>query len=103
MADIIGRGTTPTNTFTVPIDLTGAVEMKIYYAQLGRVIFEKTLPDITVSSTKLITTLTQQETLRLKDTEPVEIQIRARMPNGSAPESDIIVTDVGRVLKDEVI
>lgn len=103
MSDIIGRGTSPTNTFEVPVDLTGAVALKIYYSQLGRVVIEKSLPDITVTADRLVTQLTQQETLRLKSTELVDIQIRARMPSGVALESEIITTDVGRVLKDEVI
>ena len=94
------RGTTPTNTFEVDRDLTGAT-IYITYSQDGKVIFEKTGSDLTVTEDKITCTLSQEDTLALKSGR-VEIQIRY-IQAGVADASDIIDTSVGRILKDGVI
>ena len=102
MSTEITRGTTPGNTFEVPIDLTTAEVLYITYSQYGNVVFEIELPDITVSATKLIVKLTQEQTLALQKGQ-VSIQIRGRYPNGTAVASDIINTTTEEILKDGVI
>jgi len=95
------RGSTPTNTFDVDIDLTGATVF-ITYKQKGRTVIEKTGTDITVTSTSLTVELTQAETLAL-DVGEVEMQIRYVFPNGSADASNIMRATAERILKDGVI
>lgn len=93
------RGTTPTNTFDVDVDLRQASVMYITYAQKGRTVIEKEISDITIEEDKLTVTLTQKETLALSTGE-VEIQIRAKFPEGLAVESNIMKTTASRVLKE---
>lgn len=95
------RGSTPTNTFSVDLDLTGATVF-ITYKQGGKTIVEKTGSDITVTSTSLETQLTQEETLAFAQGE-VEMQIRYVFPDGTADASDIMRTKADRILKDGVI
>lgn len=98
----IGRGTTPTNTFDVQIDLTEASAIFISYAQEDKVVVEKSLEDITVTETSLAVTLTQEDTLGFVAGKPVEIQVRVKLGD-RALKSDIIRTTVTKVLKEGVI
>ena len=96
------RGTTPTNIFNVDLDLTTAEVIYITYKQNNRVVFEKDINDITVTSKALTVRLSQDDTLKLEERE-VEIQIRARFPDETAVASNIIKTTASRILKDGVI
>lgn len=97
------RGTTPTLVFDVDADLTSAQVIYITLRQIGRDAIEKTQEDITVEAARLTVRLTQAETLALEPGLPVEIQIRARFPDGSAIASNVMRTDAGRILKEGVI
>lgn len=96
------RGTTPTHTFLVDLDLTAAQVIYITYSQQNTPVLSKEIGDITVSADSLVTRLTQAETLQFKERE-VEIQIRARFSDGTAVASNIIKTTAERILKDGVI
>lgn len=96
------RGTTPTNTFTVDVDLTQAEALYITYKQGGRTVIEKKLADITVTAEALTVTLTQTDTLKLRSGN-VEIQIRARLIGGEALASEIMTVPVEAILKEGVI
>ena len=97
------RGTTPTHEFTTDIDLSTADKIYITYKQGGVVKLEKALPDITVTPTKLIVTLTQEETLSFSINKGVEIQIRALLIGGEAIASNVITTTAQKILKEGVI
>ena len=96
------RGTTPTNTFTVDVDLRQATAMYVTYKQGGTVLLEKTLEDITVSEDKIEVELSQEDTLAFKN-GTVQIQIRAKFVDGSALASNIITVNMNAILKDGVI
>lgn len=96
------RGTTPTNTFSVNIDLTSATAIYVTYAQKGVTVLEKTGADLDVTADKIVVHLTQAETLSFAP-GLVFLQIRYVMPDGSADASDIIITSVDGILKDGVI
>ena len=99
----IGRGTTPTIKFNVSMDLTEATVLYITYAQLGKTVIEKTLDDVTeITAESVSVKLTQEDTLLLKASAQVEIQIRAGFggENGDRVRSNIMVADVERILKD---
>ena len=99
----IGRGTTPTNKFNVSMDLTEATVLYITYSQLGKTVIEKTLEDVTeITAESVSVKLTQEDTLSLKASSQVEIQIRAGFggENGDRVRSNIMVADVERILKD---
>lgn len=97
---MIGPGTTPTHPFDVDVDMTSAIVMFITYAQNGRTVVEKSIEDITITPTTVTTRLTQEETLRFAEKGEVKMQIRARMPDGEALESDVMYASVGEVLKE---
>lgn len=99
----IARGTTASNVFTVPIDLTDAVVMYITYQQLGRTVLEKTLDDCTVTATSITVNLSQQDTLKFSENRDVKIQIRARLIDGSVHKSQVIKTTSDELLKEGVI
>ena len=97
------RGTTPTHIFNVDVDLTLAEVIYITYKQRSRTCLEKSIADLAITADKLECTLTQEETLRLNAKLPVEIQIRARFPDGSAVASGIIEIPAEAILKEGVI
>ena len=92
------RGTTPTNTFTTGIDLQGCT-IFVSYEQDGRIVFEKTGADLTVTATTVSLTLSQAETLMLHPGR-VNIQIRYIDAFGVADASNIISTTAERIIKD---
>ena len=122
------RGTTPTHYFIVDVDLRDAEEIFITYARNVmpdgsiirsdclclhdaveleesriEILLEKELEDITVEEDKLTTRLTQEETMRFRDDDEVMIQIAAKFADDSVIRSNIMTTDVQRILKEEVI
>lgn len=100
---MISRGTTPTNTFNVNIDLRDAEVVYITYAQNGRVIFEKTKEDMVITETEIVVELSQEDTLKFSENNRIRIQIRARYPNGDAVKSNMINTNTDELLKGGVI
>ena len=95
------RGSTPTNTFTLDIDLRQAT-VYVSYAQGGGVIVEKTGADLTVEEDKIIVHLSQEDTLAFKN-GIVMIQIRYVFPTGEADASNIMRTTAEEIIKDGVI
>jgi len=96
------RGTTPTNVFTVDVDLRNAVSLYVTYKQNGRTIIEKKLEDVEVLEESVSVELTQADTLKFKNGE-VQMQIRARLPDGTVLASDIMTASVSAILKDGAI
>lgn len=105
------RGTTPKNYFRTELDITGMDVLYITYKQNGKVAFEKTIDEITITQEtqeeKTIyvaeVELSQEDTLALSSVGDVEIQIRGRYPDGSAVASNIIKTKVCYILKEGII
>lgn len=97
------RGTTPTHTFETDIDLTDAEVIYITYKQDGKIALEKTRDDLTITAESLQVKLTQEETLAFSMSRPVEMQIRARFPDGSAIASQVMRTTADVILKEGVI
>lgn len=96
------RGTTPTITYNVDIDLTSALELYVTLVQDGTTVVEKSIDDVTITSKSVSFTLTQEETLNLNQGK-ILMQIRVKMPDGTALASNIMAGDVAQILKDGVI
>lgn len=96
------RGTTPIHVFNTEINLSAAEEMYITYKQYGVVILEKTIDDISVTSTKLTVYLSQEDTLKFGTAE-IEMQIRAKFPSGNTIVSNVVTDEVTDILKEGVI
>lgn len=102
------RGTTPTNIFKTDQDLSDADVVYITYEQMNVPVIEKKKSDIIFGQEDdmftLTVKLTQDDTLALNDkVKSVNIQIRARYPDGTAIASKVVSTSVEEVLKDGVI
>jgi hypothetical protein len=97
----VRRGSTPTNTFNVDINLTGATVF-VSYEQDGIVVIEKTGSDLTITPDQVSLTLSQEDTLAFRPGE-VMIQLRYVFPNGVADASNIIRAQFERIIKDGVI
>lgn len=95
------RGSTPTHTFNVNVDLREAT-VYVTYSQRGQVIVEKTGDDLTITEESVTLSLTQAETLQFNNGR-VEIQIRYVTADGFADASNIIIVDTERILKEGVI
>ena len=96
---MIRKGTTPTHIFNTNVDLTEAVALYVTYKQGGRVVIEKDKSECEITSTNVTTKLTQADSLKLNETQTVEMQIRARFSDGTAIASNIMTAEAGRVLK----
>lgn len=92
------RGTTPTLTITTDISLVEASNFYLTFKQGDRVIFEKTLSDVTITEDTVSVWLTQAETLALKDGRMVSFQIRATLGDQKVA-SNIMVAKVEEILK----
>jgi len=99
----VGRGTTPTNTFTVDVDLRDAEVLWLTYKQNSKIVIQKEKEDLEIDETEVRVYLTQEETLALKDSVGVRIQFRARYADGNAIKSNIMQASVEEILKDGVI
>lgn len=97
------RGTTPTHVFNANIDLTDAEVVYLTYKQGNKIAVEKSIDDLTITSDSITAELTQEDTLAMRSSGEVFIQIRARFPGGSAVASNIIRVPACEILKDGVI
>lgn len=95
------RGTTPTYTFTLPDDIKLEDFSAVYltFAQGGRTILEKTKDELEPVDNGFQLLFSQADTLCFSP-GPVKIQLRARMPDGTAVASNVISTTAQEVLKD---
>ena len=97
------RGTTPTQIFNVDVDLTSAEVIYVTYKQRSCIVLEKGIEEMDITPEQILFPLSQEDTLRFKPMLPVQIQIRARFPDGNAIASNIIDTYAEVILKEGVI
>lgn len=97
------RGSTPTLSFAVNLDLTTAT-VYITFKQSYETLLDKCSTDssMTVTADTITLSLTQEETVAL-ESGACQCQIRYKMPSGVAGASDIMTVDVKDILKDGVI
>ena len=102
---IIFRGTTPIIQYAFKTMLTSQIQTAyMTVKQGGGLIVELSLAEAEVGEKTLSWTLTQEDTLKLRDSiEPVEIQLRYKLSDGTACDTEISYFKVGRILKDGVI
>lgn len=93
------RGTTPTLTFTLPIEAATITALNIALAQRGRVVVSRDLDGVETDGRKITMTLTEEETLRLY--ADVELRIQVRVGVGAARmASQVFTVPVERILRD---
>lgn len=97
------RGTTPTHTFSLPLDASQIKRIKIIYAQGDKQLFCKEADDCVMSGDTIQTTLTQEETFMFDCKNMVQMQIRVLTVDGEAITSDEMYATVNKCLDDEVM
>lgn len=101
---MIIRGTTPTHSFKLPLELVSIDEIRVIYSQKGKPVLIKTMEDMTIDGTECSWKLTQEETFKFKSYgEPIEIQARILTIGNDAIASDIFQDVCGRCLESEVM
>lgn len=100
------RATTPTHTFTFPenVSVDGLSEILITYSQNGRIIFEKTEADLTISleDNAVSYTLTQEEANKFTPGKAL-VQVRSKSDNGTVLASQMLWLEIKPVLNSEEI
>lgn len=96
------RGTTPTIGFQLPFECSNIRLLNIAFAQDNKVIFEKTMNDCDLTGRIIMVQLREDETLSLNHRKELEIQLRVAIGNNKLA-SNIIKTNIGRILKEGVL
>ncbi len=103
MAIIIRRGTTPTITIHIPEDISIVNATEIWVTikyGLKNVNKYFSSGELTISGNDIVAELSQEETLRLPETQEAGIQIRILMDSGVALASQIEPVIIQGILKD---
>lgn len=94
------RGTTPTLEFELPFECCEMIKCHIAFSQNGEVVLEKTMNDCLQNGKLLSCKLSEEDTLKLDCSESIlEIQLRVQCGEEKLA-SEIIKTQVKRILKD---
>lgn len=102
------RVTTPTHTFTLPMETSDCSEIQVTYKQ-GKVSVVKHYQDgvlpsgMSLDGDDVMVRLTQEETKQFKATLPAEAQVRVLTLGGDAYASQIFKVTVGEVLNEGVL
>ena len=97
------RGTTPTLTFTLPIQADTITLLNIAFSQRRRIVFEKRLAEVETYENTIKVTLSEAETLKLmSDGSDLEIQLRVGVGDGRFA-SKIFRDSVDRLIKDGLL
>lgn len=93
------RGTTPTLTFTLPIEAATITALHIALAQCGRVVASRSLADVEAEGNEITATLTEAETLALHEGCDLQIQLRVGVDE-TRMASQIFDVPVERILQE---
>lgn len=93
------RGTTPTVTFTLPVDCENLEATDITFSNPGGAFISKSIDDIAKAGNKISVRLTQEETLAFRANSNVMIQCAIRVSNGTVMRSRIYEEPVEDALK----
>lgn len=96
------RGTTPTLKFTLPFEASKIEKLYITIAQ-SDITINKETQDCVLSESTIETTLTQEETLSLKDSYTTKMQLRVKTNDGKVLASQIFDLKVEDVLYDGIL
>ena len=102
------RVTTPTHTFTMPIEASACSIIKVIYSQVeGKTVWkykDNTLPTgMTLSGKDVMIRFTQEQTKSLVSKYPIMAQVRVLTNDGDVFDSQIFSVGVEEPLDDEVL
>ncbi len=99
-------GMTDIEDFTVPMAAEDLAEAVVSYQQNGMTVFEKSTTEFTsIDEEKcyFIVTLTQEDTLALRNNDPLYIQLNLLTTSGQRMTSDLLRINMGTQAHREVI
>lgn len=96
-------GATATDSFTLPVDAQLIHSLRIDYGQDGGFLFSKTEKDCDLSGTSGTVELTQEDTLKFRDSKVASVQIVVVTMGGEVIPSSAITFPVGTRLNREVL
>jgi hypothetical protein len=97
------KGTTPTFTFTIPMDRETIEKVEICFGQRGEVLVTKMLPDCQIKENEYSVKLKQEDTLKFDDSKPVQVQVRVMTLSGDVLASNIKTLACSCCLSKEVL
>jgi len=97
------RGTTPTHIFELPFDTCELTKIRILYAQNDEMILEKTEKDCELNGPVIKVRLTQEETMKVKHLDMVQIQLHVLTSKDDSLVSNVYKVPAYQLLKDEVL
>lgn len=100
---MIPKGCVCKDSFVFPYAESDVELIFITYQQSLETVIEKEISDCEFSENQVSVILSQEETLMFDSAQPILIQIRVKLKDGSVTKSKIIKTNTDIVLKNEVI
>lgn len=98
------RGTTPTHTFTTPLDVGIISDLRLSYAQEGVEILNKKKSEVALEGKTISIKLTQEETLQFDPARGVvQIQLKVLTAGGDVFCSDVMNVNVWDSINNEVL
>lgn len=93
------RGTTPTHTFEIPLEVSYIADLRLSYAQGGEELITKNKTDVTLEGQTITVKLTQEETLKFDHSKSVaHVQLRVKTTDGVVLSSRIMNFNVFETL-----
>lgn len=99
----ITRGTTPTLGFELDIDVGLCDKIIVTINQLNENIIQISGDRLEILANTVNVTLTQEETLKLRRNNDVNIQVKVKLVNGTVMASAIQKIDVNNILNEEIL
>jgi hypothetical protein len=96
------RGTTQQIIFALSESIDMAA-LYITFQQGGKTVLEKTIDDVVIDGNNIIVDFTQEDTLALKGSQTVYIQLRIRDTSDNAVASNVLRLYADDILKEGVI
>lgn len=97
------RGTTPTHIFNLPMQTNSIKEVRVTYKQGDATLVEKTEADVTMTSTAIKLTLSQEDTLQFAANTPVQVQLKVLTTGEKVLASPVKIVPVSVILNEEVL
>ena len=99
MQETITQGTTPTFSFTLPLEAAQLKNFFVTFRQSGKNMLEKRISDCVKSEYTVSTTLSQKETFLFSTDQGVQMQVRLSDKAGNAFASPVFPLRVAPILK----
>lgn len=97
------QGTTATQTFTLPISVELIKTVEVTYAHGEKIVLQKYNDDVEMTDNRVVVHLKQEDTFKFDWKQPLRVQLRIYLTDGSVPEMPIFTFNVAESLSREVL